>query len=75
MKDGINKPRLSIDLTLEQRQKLTEHLEWGMQRTIFSFIVDELIAYFDRYGAHKVIGALVSRSVELKDVLKLKLED
>ena len=75
MSEREHKPRLSIDLTLEQRKRLTEHMQWGMQRVIFSFIIDELINYFDRYGANKVIGALVSRSIELKDLLKLQLED
>lgn len=75
MDNGERKPRLSIDITLEQRQKLSNHLEYGMQRAIFSFIINELIAMFEVHGSAKVIGALITRSIELKELLKLKLED
>lgn len=67
------KPRLTVDITEEQKRKLSMHLEHGMQKPLFHFIINELIRYFDEYGAHRVIGALIGRHIELKDVLKLDL--
>lgn len=42
--------RLSVELSEEQYQKLRQFLEHGMQKKIFSIMVDDLIALFERYG-------------------------
>lgn len=69
------RPRLNIELSQKQADGLYKHLEWGEKRRLFSVIIDDLIAAFNKFGADKVIGALKSRELNLMDVVKLDLED
>lgn len=68
------KPRLSIDITEDMRDRLYKHLDYGMRKPLFHFIINTLIKYFDEYGAHKVIAAIIGKHIELKDILGIKLK-
>jgi len=69
------KQRLTIDITDEQAKGLSKHLEHGMRRLLFHAIIDDTLRLFDRHGSDKVIGALVSRAISLKDICKLDIEE
>jgi len=69
------RPRLSVEITQEQSDKLYRYLEWGERRRVFSIMIDDLIKAFETFGAGKVIGALKSREVNTFDIVKLNLED
>jgi len=65
------RPKLSVLLTDEQRQKLNKLLPWGSGTLLFSAIVDELIEILEEYG-HAAIGLIVSKKVRILDFIKLK---
>jgi hypothetical protein len=72
---GEYRPRISIDLTEEQKRRLDKHITWGNKKVVFSVVVDELIELCERHGAGIVIGAFISRQLKLKDICKLKLAE
>jgi len=64
------RPRLSIDLTDEQREALDRILgQHGLQRAVFSVIVDDLINSVDKHGT-RVISALLARAIKLEDIAR-----
>ena len=66
-----NRRRLSLDITDEQADALYRHLEWGEKNRLFSLLIDDLIAAFERYGAPRIIGALKARELGMLDLVKL----
>ena len=75
MSDSFRRPRLSVELTEEQDQKLVHYLDYGMRKAIFGAIVDDLISLIEKHGAGKIIGLLMERSISLREISRLKLED
>lgn len=71
MSDGF-RPRLSVDITEEQNQKLVQYLDHGMRKAIFGVIIDDLLSLFEKHGAGPILGLLIERSITLKEVCKLK---
>lgn len=64
------RPRLSIDLTEEQRRELDRILyHHGFRRAVFSIIIDDLIDAVNKHGP-KIISALLSRAIKLEDISK-----
>lgn len=74
MGDYNYSPRLSIDITEEQRKGLDKFLEFGMRKVIFHLLIDSFIESCEKYGHSIIIGALVERSIGIKELAKLKLE-
>jgi len=66
---------LSVDITEEQDMKLVKYHDHGMRNVVFGVMIDDLLELIDRYGAGKVLGLLVERSITLRDMSKLKLGD
>lgn len=64
------RPRLSIVLTDEQRQKLNKLLPWGSGNILFNTIIDELIVILEEYG-HAAIGLIVSKKVSMLDLMRI----
>lgn len=73
--DREYRPRLSIEISQEQADKLYKHIAWGEKRRIFAIIVEDLITAFDKFGADKIMGAIKAREVSVMDFVKLNLED
>lgn len=68
------RPRLSIDLTQEQREALDRILgQYGLQRAVFSVIIDDLIESVNKKGPN-IISGLISRAIKLEDFVKLEDE-
>jgi hypothetical protein len=68
-------PRLSIDLTEDQHNKLNRiMIQHGMKKMVFGLIVDDLIAMCDRFGPGEVIGAFTTRVLSLNEICKLNLK-
>lgn len=64
------RPRLSIDLTDEQREALDQILgQHGLQRAVFSVIVDDLIDSVNKHGP-KIVSGLIARAIKLDDIVK-----
>ena len=63
------RPRLSIEIDEKQYQKLQDLIPWGVKNQIFILIIDDLIDALEKNGQH-VIGALLSRKLNLRDISK-----
>lgn len=73
--DNFRRPRLSVDITDEQDQKLTQYLDYGMKKAIFGVLVDDLLALIEKHGAGPILGFLLERSITLREVCKIKLKN
>lgn len=67
------RPRLSIEISTEARDKLRKYLPHGTQKIVFGLIVEDLIAILEQHGSGKVIGAFIERDINLKDLLRMEL--
>lgn len=64
------KPRLSIDITQEQYDRLQTLVPWGLRRQLFSFIIDDLLNLIETQG-EAVIAVVLTRSLKPREVIKL----
>ena len=71
--DSDYRPRLSIEISAESRDKLRRLLPHGTQKIVFNLIVEDLIAVLESHGTGKVIGAFIEREITLRDLLKMKV--
>lgn len=67
------RPRLSIEITEESRNKLQKLLPHGTQKLVFQLIVDDLISLMEKHGSGKIIGMFIERHAKLEDLLRMKL--
>jgi hypothetical protein len=58
-------PRLSIEISDEDKAKLSALLPHGMQKIVFNLIVRDLINLMEKHGAMKVIDALTCRHISI----------
>lgn len=63
-------PRLSVELDEEQYKKLTKYIPWGMQKLLFSAIVDDLIKLFEQGDAELTIAAIIAGIIKPRDLIK-----
>ena len=68
-----NSHRLSIDITHEQKTKLDMVLDHGMRKIVFHLIINDLLELCETHGSGLVIGALVQKSIGVKELCKLKV--
>lgn len=68
----MGRPRLSIELTPEQSEKLKKLFPHGTKKIVFGLVVDDLIDIFEKHGAGKVIGAFIHRQITLKDLISMR---
>lgn len=63
------RPRLSIELTEEQRQRLADiNLPHGWQRAMFSAIIDDVLWLHDNFGVN-ALACIVSRIGKPSEIL------
>lgn len=68
------RPRLSVELTMEQKDKLNNLIPWGMQKTIISTLIDQLLSALEEdQGA--VLAAILSKTLTVKDLIGLSSSD
>lgn len=63
-------PRLSVELDEEQYKKLTKYIPWGMQKLLFSAIVDDLINIFEQGEPEKAIAAIIAGIIKPRELIK-----
>ena len=73
MKDNY-RPRLSIVLTDKQHKALQRLIPWGVQKQLFSIIVDDVIRLMERHG-QVFIAAALSKAIKMEEYSSLKLEE
>jgi len=66
------RPRLSIEISLEQSQALRNLIPWGLRRQLFQTIVDDVIRLTRSHG-HTFIAAVLSSSIKLEDYSSLEV--
>lgn len=66
-------PRLSIEITPEQQRQLQSLLPHGLRKIVFGRVVEDLIELLtvDRSQTERVIGAFVSRAIDLRQLRTL----
>jgi hypothetical protein len=69
----IYRPRLVVDITEEQAQRLNRYLEYGMRSRVFSIIIDDTLDMIEKYGA-QFLAAILARHLKLEDYTSLKME-
>lgn len=67
-------PRLTLELTEEQYNKLLKLIPWGIKRKLFSVIIDDIIRLIENHG-QKFIAAILTRSIKLEEYTHLLDED
>ena len=58
MRDSYRDPRLSIDLSREQFDKLNRLIPWGLKKKIFSGLTDNLIIFLEKNGSSGLAALL-----------------
>ena len=69
-KAGVYRPRLSVELTPEQYQKLSNLMPWGIQRHIFAAIVDDLIDLVESQG-EMALAAILAKSISPRESISV----
>jgi len=67
------RPRLSIEVTEDQQRRLRECIPWGLQRTLFSTIIDDIIDMVEKHGP-MVLAAIIDRKIKADQYLKIGRE-
>lgn len=66
------RPRLSVEITEEQQQALQRYLDFGMQKRLFSIIIDDVIGMLDKHG-RLFLAAVMLKEVSYKDYTSLEV--
>jgi hypothetical protein len=53
-----SKPRITFEVTQEQYNLLKQHIPYGLQRLIFSSLVDDLVPLLKEYGGSCILAIL-----------------
>ena len=73
MKDNY-RPRLSIVLTEEQHKALQKLIPWGVQKQLFSIIVDDVIRLMEKHG-QVFIAAALNKAIKLEEYSSIRMEE
>lgn len=63
------RPRLSVDLTEEQYKGLSR-IPWGLQRALFSAIIDDLNDLMDKGLAEQLVSAIVAGLIKPRELIQ-----
>ena len=74
MTRGKYRPRLSIEVTEEQHKDLQRLIPWGVEKQLFSVIIDDVIRLIKKHGQIFVAAAL-QKGIRLEDYSSFKLEE
>lgn len=73
--DSLYRPRLSIEISRHQADRLRELIPHGLKNPLFCAIVDDVIALLDEFGA-QVLLVVIDRKIRPRECLKtLHLEE
>ena len=74
---GEYRPRIVIEVTPEQFERVRSKIPWGIRRQLFSCLLDSLLDAFDKAGGStEIIAAVMSRAFGPEDfLLKRKHSD
>ena len=67
------RPRLSVEITEEQQLALQKYLDFGMQKRLFSVIIDDVIGMLDKHG-RLFLAAVMLKKVSYGDYTSLEVD-
>lgn len=67
-------PRLTVEITLKQRNRLAKLIPWGVQKAVFSVVIDDLCTALENAGPAG-LGALLSRSMPSGAYIKTEVPE
>lgn len=67
------RPRLSIEVPKEVKDRLATMMPHGTQKIVFNLIIMDLLELLEEHGAGKVIGAFIQRDITLKSLLRARI--
>jgi len=70
---GERRPRLSIDISEEQRQRLSRLIPWGMMGHLFRRVIDDVLDLVEEFGP-AVLTAIVNDMIPDKTYLSITKE-
>jgi len=70
MPDKSWRPRLTVELTEEQYNRLQALIPWGIQRPFFSLIVDDVIEVLEKKG-EVALALVLDRYIKPREVVRL----
>ena len=73
MADNDYRPRLTLDIPEETLNELRSLIPWGIRSQLFTVIINDLNETLKTHGAGFVVGALLQRDIQLKDILQIDL--
>ena len=62
--------RLSIDIDEDLYNRFWKYVEWGMMKKIVTLMIEDFIGLMEEHGAGKVIGAFMTKAINVKDIVK-----
>lgn len=69
-KREVAPPRLSVDLTEEQKSRLSNAVPWGLMKPLFQSIVEQIVEIGEKYG-ELGIYAIISKKFSLVEMLRV----
>ena len=73
MKDKY-RPRLSVEITEEQHKQLQRLIPWGVEKQLFSIIVDDVIRLTKKHG-QVFIAAALHKAIKLEEYSSFNLKE
>lgn len=63
------RPRLTIEVSEEQLQRLQDLLPWGVRNKFFSVIIDDVIRILEKFGGF-FVAAVMAKDIKMEDWFK-----
>lgn len=73
MSNSEYRPRLTIDIPEELLNELRSLIPWGIRSKIFEVIIQDFVTMLKENNPGYVVGALLARDIDLKDIVNLDL--
>lgn len=61
-------PRLTVNLTPDEKKRLDKCVPWGYTRRLFSVLIDSVCTAVEKQGPI-VLAAIVSKRIDVLDIL------
>ena len=70
--ENDHKPRITIDIKLEQEENLKKYIPHGMKKRIFGYVIDDMNEIMSDPQRRVIfLGAMAARDLKLEDWLKV----
>ena len=70
--DNAYRPRLSIEITQDQSNRLRKLIPWGLKNQLFSVLTDDVIRLAEQHGP-TFLAAILARSIGLENYTSLEV--